>query len=270
MQWGYYTAISGVTVESYTGNEPAKPVLPPELGGPAVDGIKLDGPIYEVDIPLYVGCNLVSSPVSPLMAGGYYTNYPKTVKEIVDPADPYVSLPGVTNNEGIPMDKLLSETDAVGCIEAVWWLDPPDFSLPTADLFYGKQVWHVYIPGVTADGDAYFKDGVGYWFKADKPCTLEFSGVWMENGPFTPPTYQLVANSWNLMGVTSLTGINITDYLSSIAGSSYIQGAGPVWVYKHNPATQVGFWVRNPPEGLWPGEAFWVYNKLPTDEYIAP
>jgi hypothetical protein len=256
MQWGWYTAISGITVESYTGNEPAKPVLPPQLGGPNATGIKLDGPIYEIDIPLYVGCNLISSPVSPLMAGGYYTNYPSGET-------------GVTSNgnKGIPMDKLFGATDAVGCIEAVWWYTP-DPAIDAADSATDPFLsgWHVYVPGVTADGNAYFRDGVGYWIKADKPCTLEFSGVWMENGPFTPPTYTLQENSWNLMGVTSLTGINITDYLSSIAGSSYIQGAGPVWTYY----AQYGTWVRNPSWGLWPGEAFWVYNKLPTDEYIAP
>jgi hypothetical protein len=261
MQWGYYTAIAGVTVESYQGNEPSKPVLPPELGGPQPYGIKLDGPIYEVDIPLYVGCNLISSPVSPMMAGGYYTNYPEEVKEVTDGSGTTspIATPGVTSNKGIPMDKLFSETDGVGCIEAVWWLDPPDAS-------GDPQMWHVYVPGVTADDGAYFRDGVGYWIKAEKPCTLEFSGVWLENGPFTPPLYTLYANSWNLMGVTSLTGINITDYLSSVDGSSYIQGAGPVWVYH----ASTGQWVRNPPEGLWPGEGFWVYNKLLTNEYIAP
>jgi hypothetical protein len=249
MQWGYYTAISGVTVESYTGNEPAKPVLPPSLGGPVATGIKLDGPIYEIDIPLYVGCNLISSPVSPLMAGGYYTNYPSGET-------------GVTHNTGIPMDKLFSETDAVGDIEAVWWYCPPSIDVPTSPDLNG---WHVYVPGVT-DGSSCFTDGVGYWIKADKPCTLEFSGVWMENGPFTPPTYALAANSWNLMGVTSLSGINITDYLSSVDGSSYIQGAGPVWTYY----ASSGMWARNPSWGLWPGEGFWVYNKLPDTEYIAP
>jgi hypothetical protein len=235
-----YTDVVGNTV---TTPVPAKPVLPPSEGGPNADGIKLDGPIYEVSIPLYVGCNLISSPVSPLLGDIYYTNYPTAV----------AGAPGYNtgiDNKGIPMDLLFSETAAVDNIEAVWWYD---------------GIWHVYIPG-QLDPTAYFRDGVGYWIKAEKPATLEISGVWMENGPFTPPTYNLNANAWNLMGVTSLNGITVTDYLSSISGSQYIQGAGPVWVYYAHD----GRWVRNPSWGLWPGEAFWVYNKLPTPENIAP
>lgn len=251
MQWGY-TDSSG---KQYVLNIPPKPYLPPSLGGPNPDGIKLDGPIYEVTIPLYTGCNLISSPVSPLLNGNYYTNYPTSVTETGVPSPSYPTI----DNNGIPMDLLFGKTSAVGTIEAVWW--------------YLSGVWHVYIPGVSADPTAYFRDGVGYWIKADQPCTLEISGVYLENGPFTPPTYSLKGNSWSLVGVTSINGIQTSQYLESTMGSTGIEAAGPVWEYNNplmtnQPASLAG-WQRDP-SMLWPTQAFWVYNKVPTPINIAP
>jgi hypothetical protein len=191
-------------------------------------------------IPLYVGCNLISSPVHPMLCTNYYCE----------------AYPTATNSQGIPMSLLFGNTSATTCIEAVWWYD----SLGT---------WHHYIPGVDGSGEnGYFTDGVGYWIKAEKPCTLEISGVLMENGPFTPPTYKLRALHWNLMGVTSITGMSIKDYLESVNSGdpAYMSAAGPVWVYN----AQYGYWIRNPPWGLWPTQGFWIYNKVPADLYIAP
>jgi hypothetical protein len=243
MRWGY-TDASGNIVEKPV---PPKPWLPPELGGPAANGIKLDGPIYEVMIPLYVGCNLISTPVHPILCGKYYDSYPKTLPGVG-------ALPPITiDNDGIPMKLLFGYTSARDCIEAIWWFDAGS--------------WHVYVPGVGSDiADPRFTDGRGYWVKAEKPCTIEISGVFMENGPFTPPLYVLKSNSWTLMGVTSIRGIMINDYLESVSGSEYIKAAGPVWVYY----ARAGIWVRNPSWGLWPTEAFWVYNKVPYDQYVAP
>jgi hypothetical protein len=225
MQWGYTDAF-GTTV---TKNVPAKPVLPPELGGPAPDGIKLDGPIYEVMIPLYVGCNLISSPVYPML-GDYNSGY--------------------AGGLGIPMDLLFGHTSATTSIEAIWW--------------YTEGNWHVYIPG-TADPDAYFTDGVGYWIKAEKACTLEISGVAMENGPFKPNAYQLEPQSWNLVGFTSVNPMLTSSYLESTMGSTGIEAVGPVWVYSANS----GSWTRDP-SMLWPTQALWVFNKVPDTLYIAP
>jgi hypothetical protein len=228
MQWGYTDAF-GTTV---TKNVPAKPVLPPELGGPAPDGIKLDGPIYEVMIPLYVGCNLISSPVYPML-GTYYSGYP------------------TVSNQGIPMDLLFKYTSATTSIEAIWW--------------YTEGVWHVYIPGISADPTAYFTDGVGYWIKAEKACTLEISGVAMENGPFTPNSYELDGQKWNLVGFTSVNPMLTSDYLESTMGSTGIEAVGPIWVYSANSGT----WTRDP-SMLWPTQAFWAFNKVPNKLYIAP
>jgi hypothetical protein len=228
LMWGY-TPGSGASEGPMP--VPAQPVLPPELGGPNAEGIKLNGPIYEVSIPLYVGCNLISCPVSPLLGTTYYTNYPTSISG----ASGYNT--GISN-QGIPMSLLFGDTTSSD-IEAVWWYN---------------GTWNVYIPGDVATAACFFRDGVGYWIKVEKPCTLEISGVWMENAPFTPPTYQLQNDSWNLMGVTSLSEVGISEYLSSTSGSSVI---GPVWVYY----AWDGAWVRNPSWGLWPGEAFWVYNS---------
>jgi hypothetical protein len=247
MMWGYTDAYGHVVDPKPV---PPKPWLPPELGGPAPNGIKLDGPIYEVMIPLYVGCNLISTPVHPILCGRYYDSYPETLPGVG-------SLPSITiDNDGIPMKLLFGYTSATDCIEAIWWFDAGS--------------WHVYVPGVGSDvGDPRFTDGRGYWVKAEKPCTIEISGVFMENGPFTPPLYVLKGNSWTLMGVTcvdTFNGISINDYLESVSGSEYIKAAGPVWVYY----ARLGIWVRNPSWGLWPTEAFWVYNKVPSDQYVAP
>jgi hypothetical protein len=239
MQWGY-TDASGATRGPF--NVPPKPWLPEWLGGPIAGEMsppyKLDGPIYEVMIPLYVGCNLISSPVHPILCNTYMSGYPIT---------PWPS--------GIPMNLLFGNTSATTCIEAVWWYC----------AFASK--WYHYVPGVDGAG-SYFTDGVGYWIKAEKPCTLEISGVLMENAPFTPSVYPLKANSWNLMGVTSLTGISIKDYLESVNSGdpAYMSAAGPVWVYN----AKYGYWARNPSWGLWPTEAFWIYNKVPATLYIAP
>ena len=68
--------------------------------------------------------------------------------------------------------------------------------------------------------------------------------------------------------MTTIHGFNsIADYLGSTA-SGYTNGAcaGPVWVYY----AYMNAWVRNPPWGLWPGEAFWVYNSALSPVYIAP
>jgi hypothetical protein len=260
---------------------PAKPYLPYPIG-PDADGIKLDGPIYEVTIPLYQGCNLISTPVSLILGDEGYSNYPKEFIEYADGSPPVKESTDLYTG-GIPMDLLFGKTEAVNCIEAVWWYEDPaifDTGLTLPPKTY--MAWHVYIPGVSDDPGAFFHDGQGYWVKAEKACALELSGVWLENGPFTPPTYELKANSWNLIGVTSLCGISIADYLtgansgtistgtipSTDTGVSVLSAVGPVWVYEARYAPYG--WARNPTWGLWPGEAFWVYNKTPEDLYIAP
>jgi hypothetical protein len=232
-------------------NAPFRQWLPPELGGPAPDGIKLDGPLYEVAIPLYVGCNLISSPVYPMLGSDQYK----------------LGL-------GIPMDLLFSKTSAIDSIEAIWWIDPIDDPASTEPLVE-KVDWHTYIPGIP-DPTAYFRDGVGYWIKAEKACTLELSGVAMENAPFMPCEYP-VHHSWNLMGFTSIGPMKTDEYLESLAtdthydvitgsGSVSIASAvGPVWVYDAPSRT----WLRDP-DWLWPTQGFWMNYKLPGYAFLAP
>jgi hypothetical protein len=232
MMWGWETWNWNGTVmfkkgpDPVTGSGPVppKPPLPEWLGGPWANSskppYKLDGPIYEVMIPLYPGCNLISIPVHPYLCNTYFCE--------------------AYGGHGIPMELLFGKTSATDTIEAIWW-------------FNESGMWETYIPGVTTGKN--FTDGIGYWVKAEKPCTLEISGVEMENAPFTPPEYP-VRESWNLMGVTSIRGVLIDDYLQCLsAGNVKLYGA--VWVYY----SYSGTWIRNPPWGLWPGEAFWVYYK---------
>jgi hypothetical protein len=225
MMWGYKAYIGGpyewTLVAEYTGPVPPKPWLPPELGGPKPTGIKLDGPIYEVMIPIEVGCNLISCPVHPMLCTNYYCE--------------------AYGGQGIPMDLLFGKTSATDCIEAIWW------------YCAGTKTWYNYIPGVS-NPDAYFKDGVGYWIKAEKPCTLEISGVIMENAPFTPPEYP-VGPSWNLMGFTSIYRMTADDYLESLSVGPY-EFYGPIWLYN----AYNGVWTRNP-SVIYPTQAFWMYYK---------
>jgi hypothetical protein len=218
--WPIHTLMCGYnnTASGDAGISMAAPFrqwLPPELGGPQPTGIKLDGPLYEVMIPLYVGCNLISSPVYPMFGPKHY-------------GDPLV---------GIPMELLFGMTSATDTIEAIWWYDA------------NTKKWNHYVPSVdgTTPQGKFFEDGVGYWIKAEKPCTLEISGVMMENAPFVPAEYP-VYHSWNLMGFTSIVPMDTADYLESIAGS-----AGPIWTYN----AQWRVWIRNPAM-LWPTNAFWM------------
>jgi len=142
------------------------------------------------------------------------------------------------NNLGIPMDKLFT-AKSHDMIESVWWY---------------TGVWHVYIPGVS-DPSAYFVDGVGYWIKAVKPCTLELSGVVMENAPFTPEKYTTVSG-WNLMGVTSVNSITSSSYLESLGGTAI---KSPVYVW--DAKSQV--WTRDPAT-LWPTQGMWLYTTVTT------
>jgi hypothetical protein len=263
MYYGYDTATVDPTtyantwLPAYTAPVPPEPPLPPSLGGPNPIGqgvytTKLNGPIYEVSIPLYVGCNLISSPVLPIMN--------------MDPREPVgvqyysASEPQLDIGSGIPMSLLFGATDSQN-IEMVWW--------------YCDGSWGYYIPSTgVSEGTPVFTDGVGYWIMCDKPCTLEISGVNMQNAPFTPPggvtggaAYELLNQRWSLVGVTSITGIpNYEDYLESTLGGPYSVTIGPIWVWY----ASADVWVRDPPWGLWPGQAFWVYNSLTIPQYLAP
>lgn len=234
MQWGYETYYYNeastnvnkydILTASYTGPVPPKPWLPPELGGPKPEERKLDGPIYEVMIPLYVGCNLISVPIHPMLCSEYATGWPHFGIDM-----------------GIPMELLFGYTSAQDCIEAIWWYDA------------NMKSWDNYIPGVTGPGK-YFKDGVGYWIKAEKACTIEISGVVMENGPFTPPEYDVYA-SWNLMGFTSDVPLETDDYLEALRLGD-LKLYGPIWTYD----AKNGKWTRNP-DMLYPAQGFWMNYK---------
>jgi hypothetical protein len=239
--WPIHTLQCGYTDaqgNSFTMNAPMEPALPTVLGGPAPDGIKLDGPLYEVTINLYQGCNLISSPVYPMFGAN-------------------------TAFGGIPMKELFGTSGARDAIEAVWWWDA------------SALAWYNYIPatGATTSPTApIFTDGVGYWIKAEKPCVLEISGVAMENAPFLPAEYT-VYPSWNLMGFTSIAPMNTVDYLESLAtgntagtlGLNLASAVGPIWTYD----AQARAWVRDPGM-LWPTNAFWMNYKLSGTANLSP
>jgi hypothetical protein len=235
MMWGYHTDLFNSTSGTYTipsadfsGPVPPKPWLPTELGGPEPTDVKYDGPIYEVMIPLFVGCNLISCPVHPILGSDFHTGYPT-----------------VPNNNGIPMEYLFGETSAQDCIEAIWW--------------YEAGQWGYFIPATGGvSGNSFFRDGIGYWFKAEKECTLEISGVVMENAPFTPPEYPIYP-SWNLLGFTGVNGLPTEDYLQSLSLGDDFSFYGPIWMYN----AHYGMWVRNP-DMLYPTYGFWLYYKYNT------
>jgi hypothetical protein len=244
MEWGWETYNWNGTIlyDDWSGFVPPKPPLPEWLGGPSPTSLvapwKLDGPIYEVQITLHPGCNLISIPVHPFLCNTYWCEaWPK----------------GGQGGFGIPMELIFGQTSATDTIEVIWWYNA------------NSKTWDNYVPGVTTGKN--LTDGIGYWVKAEKPCTLEISGVEMENAPFMPPEI-LVYPSWNLLGFTSVRGMFIDQYLECLSiGSDKFYG--PVWTYyAYN-----GRWFRNPSWGLWPGEAFWVYyknNTILANPTIAP
>jgi hypothetical protein len=145
---------------------------------------------------------------------------------------------------GIPMELLFGKTSAVDCVEAIWWYCA--FS----------HEWFNYIPSTGASsGSPYFRDGVGYWIKAEKECTLEISGVVMENAPFTPPEYP-IAPSWNLLGFTGSVGRQTQTYLQSLTLGCDYQFYGPIWVW----CARTQSWMYDP-DYLYPTYGFWMYYK---------
>lgn len=255
LMWGY-TDASGAIVGPKP--VPPKPVLPSDLAidnptegvfyNEYFDHPKFDGPIYEVSIPIYVGCNLISSPVHPNLGEMFCEAYPLSNKF------------GTYGTTGIPMSYLFGATSATDCIEAIWWYD--------AEFGF----WHIYVPGLGSwvfdgtlgghyIGEAWFSDGIGYWIKAEKPCTLELSGVAMENAWFTPPEYP-VWHSWNLMGFTSINPMFTDQYLESLSTDTYksasiASAVGPIWTFN----AQAGVWERDPAM-LFPTNGFWMNYKL--------
>jgi hypothetical protein len=207
----------------------------------------VNGPIYEVNIPIFAGCNLISCPVHPMMCTCYNTSD-------LPPVAPGWGWDG----EGIPMSELFGKTSATTEIIAIWW--------------YTDGAWEVYIPGVDTGSPApYFTDGYGYWVYANMSCSLEISGVSLDSAEFTPTAYTLYPG-WNLMGYTeTANGMPINSYFESVNSGSTASGTivsvvGPLWTYY----AYAGQWFRDPSWGLYPGYGFWVYNKMPYDLYLSP
>jgi hypothetical protein len=230
--WPIHTLMCGWTVEDCHWEDFPAPG-PDPICCPNIP-YELNGPLYEVMIPLYVGCNLISSPVYPMFGPSAYDG-----------------------QMGIPMSLLFGKTSATDTICAIWWYD-------------AESGWQKYIPSMgESQPDAMFRDGIGYWFKVEKPCTLELSGVMMENAPFLPAEYP-VHHSWNLMGVTSVYPIATADYLESLATDTYrsdsiASAVGPIWVWN----AQYRVWSRDP-AWLWPTQGFWMNYKLPGTAFLAP
>jgi len=259
LMWGYNDTANPNGVTLPVTPKPSLEVLEDGLGEGIQDWgnqtISLDGPIYEISIPLYQGCNLISSPVQPML--GRSTEWPGG--EFYSGTYPTMPL-----NGGIPMRLLFGATEAVETIDSIWW-----YNATTAK-------WYYFVPATLETNypteNPMFTDGIGYWIKVEKPSTLEFSGILMENAPFTPEVYVLAPFKWNLLGFTSTIQITTTSYLEGLATvgyaaappgqGSYTANAGaigikaPVWVW--DAAHQS--WLRDPAM-LWPTNAFWIFTS---------
>jgi len=257
LMWGYNDTANPAGVNLPATPKPPLEELgieedPAEVGDPDTGGlgrgeedygimnVALDGPIYEIAIPLYQGCNLISSPVHPLL--GSSTEYPGGT--YYSPSWPTLPL-----HAGIPMSLLFSSTEAQLTIDSVWWYDAV------------AGVWHFYVPAMPLLGDgpgAMFKGGVGYWIKVEKPCTLELSGVIMENAPFTPSSYIIANGKWNLLGFTSVVPLTLATALEGMYATNTATSVGrfnPVWVWD----AKLQVWTRDP-ASLWPTQGFWTWT----------
>jgi len=299
LMWGYNDTANPAGVTLPVTPKPAWQAFVEEIsgigsvvfGGTTIENMpaKFDGPIYEISIPISPGCNLISSPVHPIL-NAWITGYPLGLSY----GSSYYGSVGYYENTGIPMYELFGWTDSAN-IELIWWYTTTERSTAgvtgtsanPANTAYTSQ-WNVYIPstnvymygnatytsGITYGSSAgpYFTDGVGYWVKADKSCTIEFSGVSMENAPFTPTVYTLAPFRYNLIGFTSVVQLSTASYLEGLASVGYLdnpsnQGGytaasgaigvkAPVWTW--NAAAQT--WSRDPTT-LWPTQGFWIYTS---------
>jgi hypothetical protein len=245
LMWGYKNR-DGATYTAPVVPEPNYAITGNTVETTDGDIEALNGPVYEVNIPLFPGCNLISCPVHPMLSTRYNTS------DVTSTGWGYES-------EGIPMSALFGKTSATSEIIAIWWC-------------YDHE-WEYYIPGVTAVNSAmpFFTDGFGYWVYTNESCSLEISGVSMDSAQFSPTGYTLYPG-WNLVGYTeTVNGMPISTYFESVntgptSIGSVASAVGPLWTYyAYN-----GQWYRDPPWGLYPGYGFWVYNKLTTDLYLAP
>jgi len=243
LMWGWNTwnYTSGgqlcTIVSTFTGPVPPKPTTMTISGEFDEPGYVSDGPIYEVMIPLYPGCNLISSPVHPLLVG-----------------EP-------NNLDGIPLSYLFNNS---ALIKAVWYYEGNTWEVyipgvSTTGYFedgfgywvYATQQCTIEISGVVNDNGLVPSGGL--------------------NGP-NPAAYELEPFSWNLVGFTSITPMSISNYLESLntgtstTGATTLSAVGPVWTYY----AYADMWFRDPSWGLYPGYGFWVYNKLDTPLILAP
>jgi hypothetical protein len=188
------------------------------------------GRYYAVFINLYKGCNLISIPVIP--------DDELTWDELPCASQCLISVatyqPSLYESEGSKVND-----------ESGW-------------LYYNFK------DGV---GDKIpIKDGLAYWVKAEKPCTLVISGKFLDQydpdtGSGLPPMY-FMGVGWNLVGVTSIHPIKTSDYLESLNIEQGAKLYGPIWIYY----ARYGIWVRNP-EYLYPTEGFWLFTY---DGILAP
>jgi len=189
------------------------------------------GSWYNVFIKLSVRCNLVSIPIFPGSA--------------------------ITPKE-------LWNASASTVIQSISWYNAT------------SGTWNIYDyttvpPTVTGSGNAALVPGVGYWIKAEKPCTLVISGHFYDQAPFVPPEIHLQP-SWNLVGVVIdpsygfAIGTTVQSYLQTLRSSGDDKMYGPVWVYNND----LQSWFRlGDTDTLWPGQAFWL-SVIEGPPYIGP
>jgi hypothetical protein len=197
----------------------------------------LDGPVYEVMIPLFAGCNLISCPVHPVwdFIGEY--------------------LPG------IPMNLVFNST----LIQSVWWYNETGWQEYIPGVTNCTQ-WDVFEDGrgywVYAKESCTIEVSGVVWDDVLTPS----GGVNIVNELETQ--YILPAYSWSLVGLTSITPMSINSYLESTNGGATVtlSAAGPVWTYY----AYIDTWFRDPSWGLYPGYGFWVFNKTPAPIVLAP
>lgn len=219
--------------------------------------------LWDDDYMTFDGVNSVQVPATKWVGiggrgtGYYYEVYIKLYKDCN-----LISIPVFPEYDLTP--RMLESTSANMCLISICWYNA------------SGQIWNCYdfrTDQFTNNGNDPLVPGRGYWIKAEKPCTLVLSGYFYDQAPFVPPEHYIYP-SWNLMGVTSLANLKVSDYLGPAWPSTQANGGrllGPVWYWDAYWKT----WNRIDPsefdtEELLPTWGFWVNSYGTATTWIAP
>lgn len=183
---------------------------------------------YRFDISLVGKWNLFSSPVVPLNK-----NITKVLEDV--------------NNNINPQ-------------KGVWTYDPSNLDAVDGWLTYNPEVPDASnLEEITA--------GYGYWIYMDNQNTLTIEGTVIPvGGGAMPPSRNLKANSWNLIGIYGVNNKVVSNALSSL----YTQDGGQMWSWPTYYYEGGSFWgIGSDTATMNAGRGYWIHLRPGAIEEIS-